>query len=827
MTLRLLSTETPAPPGFHAVTPDRRELLEGAVALYTRAPEAVLEFANAQRAQLRGVLLCPAATSATRQLGPQLWRIDAPEEQLQQAALWLEPLLATLEHNARLADENTLGRLQMAQMRQDHETILRDHGNTQEGLRDREALLRRIIDLLPQDIVVWNAQDRVLLANAAYARDFRQADAVSMTGLPKEAVIRNPEQLRASIEADAEIRATGKEILLPDYQRTLPDGSQHYYELLKVPFSAGSGTAVLTVATDITERKQHEQALRQSGAQLRQLLDLLPQVILVWDENGFLVECNAAFARDRGLAGTDALIGRHKTEILDEATVLLSARTDAEVITTGKTLVFAGTPQVMADGEERHFQITKAPFPLPDGRTGVLTVASDITERKQHEIALQQINEKLEARVRERTIALATANHELQHAKELAEAGSAAKSLFLATMSHEIRTPMNGVLGMLELLQQTSPTPEQDNMLGTVRESALALLTILDDILDFSKIEAGQLSLETIPFDIAELAESVVEVLRPGAAQKELQLQCLLGADLPERVLGDPVRMRQVLVNLVNNAIKFTNSLPVRPGRISLEVALEHTAPRDAPEGLARLRITVRDNGIGMSKEAQAQLFRPFTQAESSITRRFGGTGLGLSICKRLIDMMGGRISVESAPGQGSIFSVHIALPRATIATDATLPGLPPARLPRTGRGAPADQVILYVEDNAVNQRVGRGQLAWLGHSCRVAGNGREALALWHQERISLVLTDVHMPEMDGYALATQIRQFEAERGTARTPIIAITASALREEVERCHRAGMDDVLLKPVDLAKLQGCLEKWLPPSAVKVTPVDSTGT
>jgi PAS domain S-box-containing protein len=824
MTLRLLSTETPAPPGFQAVTPGRRELLEGAVALYTRTPEAVLEFAGAQ---LRGVLLCPAATSATRQLGPQLWRIDAPEERLQQAALWLEPLLATLDHNARLADENTLGRLQMAQMRQEHETILRDHGNTQEGLRDREALLRRIIDLLPQDIVVWNAQDRVLLANAAYARDFRQADAVSMTGLPKDAVIRNPEQLRASIEADAEIRATGKEILLPDYQRRLPDGSEHYYELLKVPFCAGSGTAVLTVATDITERKQHEQALRQSGAQLRQLLDLLPQVILVWDEDGFLVECNAAFARDNGLTKPDALIGRHKTEILDEATVLLSARSDAEVITTGKTLVFAGTPQLMADGEVRHFQITKAPFPLPDGRSGVLTVASDITARKQHEIALQQINEQLEAHVQERTAALATANQELQQAKEHAEAASAAKSLFLATMSHEIRTPMNGVLGMLELLQQSGLQDEQDHMLGIVRESAFALLTILDDILDFSKIEAGQLSLENIPLDIATLAEGVVDTLRPNALQKNLQLACHLAPDLPARVLGDPVRLRQVLFNLVNNAIKFTGSTPAQPGLITLEVATEENAPRDAPEGLARLRLTVRDNGIGMSPEAQALLFRPFTQAESSITRRFGGTGLGLSICKRLVDLMGGRIAVHSKPGAGSCFSVHLALPRATPDRDEIVPAPARERLPRARRGATSDQVILYVEDNAVNQHVGRGQLAWLGYACHVAGNGAEALALWQQERISLVLTDVHMPEMDGYTLAQRIREFEAGRGTARTPIIAITASALREEVERCHRAGMDDVLLKPVDLAKLQGCLEKWLPPAGVAAALQDATGT
>jgi CheY-like chemotaxis protein len=336
---------------------------------------------------------------------------------------------------------------------------------------------------------------------------------------------------------------------------------------------------------------------------------------------------------------------------------------------------------------------------------------------------------------------------------------------------------------------------------------------ILDDILDFSKIESGRLTLESIPLDIGKVVHGVVATLMPSAAQKHLQLDSRLAPDLPAAVLSDPVRLRQILYNLINNAIKFTATTAERSGRIEVEAALEACA-----DGQAQLRLAVHDNGIGMDAAQQARLFQPFAQAEATITRRFGGTGLGLSIVKRLVDLMGGDIGVRSAPGAGSTFTVRLALPLA-----------PPARTARRETTAllhqePEDlataesggRLILVAEDNAVNQQVIRHQLAWLGHPCLLAGNGREALALCAQHHVGLVLSDVHMPEMDGYAFTRALREREREQALPHTPIVAITASALAEEIERCRRAGMDDYLAKPVEMATLQDCLARWLPAPA-----------
>jgi CheY-like chemotaxis protein/anti-sigma regulatory factor (Ser/Thr protein kinase) len=369
---------------------------------------------------------------------------------------------------------------------------------------------------------------------------------------------------------------------------------------------------------------------------------------------------------------------------------------------------------------------------------------------------------------------------------------------------------MNGVIGMLELLLQEDVAPDQHRMVRTARDSAQALLQVLNDILDFSRIESGRLALESIPVDLAALAQDVITALSPSAAGKGLRIGFRSTPAEPPALLGDPARLRQILFNLLNNAIKFTSSRAESDPDIEIELGVT------AQEEKAAVLLCVRDHGIGMDEPTQARLFQPFSQGDVTITRRFGGSGLGLSICKHLVDLMDGRITVHSEPGAGSEFCVHLDLPRASeqpaVAAPATTP---PVRQPlQAPAGAEAGgRLILYVEDNAVNQQVGQRQLAWLGHACLVAGNGVEALALWQRHHFGLVLTDVQMPEMDGIALTRRLRQLEAERGLPRTPVIALTASAMPGELERCQEAGMDDFLAKPLELEVLQRCLEKWLP--------------
>jgi PAS domain S-box-containing protein len=451
------------------------------------------------------------------------------------------------------------------------------------------------------------------------------------------------------------------------------------------------------------------------------------------------------------------------------------------------------------DGKEIWLDIDYVPIADSQGNlTHWVAVKRDITGRKKAEEEHARIIE-------------------LEQAQQLAELASQTKSHFLATMSHEIRTPISGVIGMVEVLHQTSLQAHQLEMVDIIQESTLSLLGIIDDILDFSKIEAGKLDIESMPVNLFGLLKSVCNLLDHFAANKGVELTLFCDPTIPETVLGDNLRLRQVLLNLINNAIKFSSG-PNQNGHVDVQMQT-HVAEADT----VVVDFIVIDNGIGMDEETLARLFKPFVQADASTTRHFGGTGLGLTISRNLVQLMGGEITVASEPGVGSTFRVRLSFERAmgSECTKPLLQGMNDLYRPVLLRNPPLSEdffdnavrqnkFILVAEDNETNQKVIVHQLALLGYAADVVSNGHEALMCLQKKHYSLLITDLHMPEMDGYELVKRIRADDAQEYL---PIIVSSANALRGEEERCRALGIDCYLTKPASLAQLQQAIECWLP--------------
>ena len=536
------------------------------------------------------------------------------------------------------------------------------------------------------------------------------------------------------------------------------------------------------VTFDIHDRKEAEEGLRSSEEKFRQLAENIREVFWMLDlETGEHLYISPAYeeiwGRSREELRRNPLSWTQALEPTDRAQTL--AVFDRQALGEHTCVEYRmRTPR----GELKWIRDRAFPIRDADGRIRrVAGVAEDITAAKEAAAALRR-------------------------AKEEAEAASRAKSEFLANVSHEIRTPMNGIIGMTGLLMETPLTEEQRQYAQIVHSSAESLLSLINDVLDFSRMEAGRLNLEALDFDLQSTMNDAVQLLSAAAQEKGLKLTWRIGPRVPVRLRGDAGRLRQVLLNLVGNALKFTSE-----GEVSIATEIDHE-----DESSALLRFSVRDTGIGIPVGQQARIFLPFTQADSSTTRLYGGTGLGLAISRELVELLGGRIGVQSEPQKGSHFWFTALFAKQTAVAEAPAhpggedraaahPRQPPPPLHRTGR-------VLVAEDNVTNQQVAMAILKTLGCRADAVANGKEALALLATVPYDLVLMDCQMPVMNGYEAAAQIRSGRSAVVNPKVPIIALTAHAMNGDRERCLAAGMNDYISKPVHHETLRAMLEKWL---------------
>ena len=563
---------------------------------------------------------------------------------------------------------------------------------------------------------------------------------------------------------------TGEVIPGEDTQVLRGDGSRGVLRLRSAPVRDRHGkvTAGVVICEDVTEEKE----ILERAQRLSSIVDSSIDAILTTDVDGIIRSWNVSAERFYRRTAAET-IGTDVTTLLDPGDVARELAARARLIEQrGGSEIIEFTRD--HEGHLVHGVVTMFPVLNEAGQVhAIARIVRDVTEMR-HAIA-----EK----------------NRLEIDESAARAASRLKSEFLATMSHEVRTPLNGIIGMTDFLVDGPLTDEQRSYALIAQNSANSLLTIVNDILDFSKIEAGKLDVEYVNFGLRDVVEDTERAFAFVAQSKQVQLLSLFELDPRQMVFGDPGRLRQVLSNLIGNAIKFSAG-----GAVTI------VASSTEPSGdRAEFEFEVRDTGIGMSEEVTATLFQPFTQADASTTRKYGGTGLGLSITKRLVELMGGSIRVTSELGRGSSFVVT--LPMQIVAARAEVEASAPSSVLPLANGAGVR--VLVAEDNAVNQKVALAMLSKLGYRAHAVGNGKEALSALALGDYEVVLMDCQMPEMDGYEAAEKIRAGEGPGG-AHVRIIAMTANALKGDRERCLGVGMDDYITKPVRITELRAALDR-----------------
>lgn len=707
------------------------------------------------------------------------------------------------------------------------------------ALRESEERFRIIVDMLPEPLFVARISNlRILYFNRQAAKLFSTNQAVAI-GRRLSDFFSDPKDLQYLIEDATQFSPfQNRETQLSR------DNGEHFWGLLSGAITNMNAEAVLIVSVyDISERKQFEEALQKSESAYRLLAENAQDVIWTMDLDGNFTYVSSSVEKLRGYSVDEVL-----NQTIEDALTPESAQLARDILASALEEKELGNPvnvgrfeleQPCKDGSTIWTEvITSAIYDNQGNITGFLGVSRDISARRNAEESLKKAretleiaNRDLEQRSRESTDqrlaalnlladaqasrdAAEQARHELEIAIEQAnqmavkaEAASQAKSEFLANMSHEIRTPMNAIIGMTSLLLDTPLTDEQRDLADMVRFSCESLLTIINDILDFSKIESGKLELEKSPFKLSVLIKDCIDMFSVHALDKQLTLSYDIAKDVPDMVVGDSSRLRQIIINLINNAIKFTDQ-----GSVTMTVFLDSPTTEDEiSHDRLPLHFIVKDTGIGIPAHKMDRLFKSFSQVDSSTTRRYGGSGLGLVISQRLVELMGGKMWVKSMPDVGSDFhfTIGVSIARGIeqeqreIAPrdEALIPLGPP--LVREGHPKHTEIQILLVEDNTLNQKVAMQMLAKIGYKADIAVTGRDAYEALQRQSYDLVFMDIQMPEMDGIEATKLIRKtLPAEN---QPYIIAMTAHAMRGDRERCLIAGMNDYLSKPVRKSELE----------------------